>query len=294
MLCVSDGVVGLGTILSICHHFVDGSEMKRVFTIFNSVVLTIGLHLSLYHTFLISLQRFLVIYKERWSYFIFRKNRKYFACCFGWLVVSLGNCVLISPPSDFAPLDDVNVLAFVYHLHYNAYITYIRIFSMCLLSSTILLYLAATVIVMKSYKQITHIGHSTNVRVITVKSIQTGEPRASEIACTSFSAQRPVRINPGPSHVEQASQVAVHRRKRVVSILQLVGVLVSALVILTGPFVIAVAWPDIFSIQIRRIFLCPPFEEGRAYCFAAVCRSVGRSVGPSAVSVHFLRTGWTY
>jgi hypothetical protein len=42
----------------------------------------------------------------------------------------------------------------------------------------------------------------------------------------------------------------------------------------------------------------PPFEEGRAYCFAAVCRSVGRSVcrlvGSSAVSVHFLCKYWLH
>jgi hypothetical protein len=35
------------------------------------------------------------------------------------------------------------------------------------------------------------------------------------------------------------------------------------------------------------VFGYAPFEEGRAYCFAAVCRLVG----PPAVSVHFLCTG---
>ena len=40
---------------------------------------------------------------------------------------------------------------------------------------------------------------------------------------------------------------------------------------------------------VSTIFM-PPFEEGRAYCFAAVCQSVG----PSAVSVNYLRTGCTY
>jgi hypothetical protein len=37
-----------------------------------------------------------------------------------------------------------------------------------------------------------------------------------------------------------------------------------------------------------------PFEEGGAYCFAAVCLLVGRSVGTPAVSVHFLPTSCRY
>jgi hypothetical protein len=253
MLCVSDFLVGLVIVLAIFLSVVPGFQRGNVATILNTFFLSTGLHLSLYHTFLISFQRVLVISKEAWSSYIFGDNRKYFACVGGWVAIILGNSVLISPPSEFVTLDDVNALAFVYNGHYEGYIMYTRTLSISLLSLTVLLYLVAVVIMSKSYKKVTPIGHysTSHGTKVHVNDIEMTASGPSGNTCTISSVQGHVKVNP---RVQQSTQMGTHRRKKVISTLQLVGFLIAALVIFTGPFIVSMLWFDTFPLTIKRIF----------------------------------------
>jgi hypothetical protein len=254
MLCVSDSVAGLGIVFSTSLHLILGFQVNMVVAIVNVLLMITGLHLSLYHTFLISFQRFLVIWKEQWSSCIFRGNRKYYFCAVGWIGLVLGNCVFISPPMDIGTTANTGAILFVYKGHYQLYMMYTRFLSLTLLSSTILLYLAAIAVVLKTYRKVNPIGHLNNVRVIQVMEINTTESSPSENACTSSSVQNQVRVGQGTSQVQHSNWLNEQKRKKVVSTLQLVGLLITALVIFTGPFVVALLWSESFPIQISRVF----------------------------------------
>ncbi|XP_056020616.1 uncharacterized protein LOC130054550 [Ostrea edulis] len=258
MLCVSDFLVGLGATLSILRRTIPVFQMSKVFAIFNTLLMITGLYLSLYHTFLISLQRFFVICKEKWNSYIFCENRKYFVCIGGSIVIFIINCVLISPPmGEFGPPVNVNILSFVYNGHYAVYSIYIRFFTLFLLSSTVILYLVTMAYVHRTYRKISPIVDSNALRVIKI-NVQTIESHPSVKACTPPSVQDQVNVGPGRSRVEHSNQMDTLRRKKVVSTLQLVGLLITVHLIFTGPLLITLSWIDTISSRTRGILLCSP------------------------------------
>jgi hypothetical protein len=202
---------------------------------------------------LISFQRFLVIYEQKWSSYIFGGNGKYFVCVVGWVVIVLGNSVFISPPTEFGPPGNVNVFLFVYNGHYKIYITYIRVLCLFLLSSTVLLYLAAIVIVSKKHKKVTPMGHSNALRAKKEADIEMTVPGPSGTTSAAPSVSGQAKVNQGTSRV-QSNQMATLRLKKIISTLQLVGFLIVILVIFTGPFIVALSCCDNFPIQIKQAF----------------------------------------
>lgn len=148
MLCVSDFVVGLAFVFAILRQLLPAVRTSKVFAVLNSMLMTLGVSLSLYHTFLISLQRCLVICKEKWNNFVFHENRKYIVYVSGWIVILISNCLFISPPPD-SPTGDI--ISYAYNGHYKAFSIYMRSLTLALLFSTVLLYARTIVYMLKAY-----------------------------------------------------------------------------------------------------------------------------------------------
>jgi hypothetical protein len=245
MLCVSDFVVGVGIVFAIFRHFIPALQVSEGVIILHSLLMTVGIYFSLYNTFLISIQRFLVIYKEKWSYCLFGQNRKYFVCVGGWITIVITNCALISPPAkEIESLDDINILSFVYYGHYMAYKIYIRSVTLFLLSATVILYLVTIVYVNRSYRKV-----NPNVNSITLPAVRVIQVQPTAPGPSSYTGALPSVEGQGRPNV----QLAMIKRKKVISTLQLVGLLITVFLLFSGPLVITLSWFDTFSSRIRGI-----------------------------------------
>ncbi|XP_062572362.1 uncharacterized protein LOC134234330 [Saccostrea cucullata] len=248
MLCVSDFTVGLGIICALPSFIQPPLIRSTLFTVLQIVMMLNGLCLSLLQTFLISLQRYLVLCKERWNLFIFQHNRKYYVCIGSSFAVTLMNFVLISPPQRELDVLNDSALSFVYHGHYLAHSIYIKFLSLSLLSLTLILYSVTVRHVLKTYNKVNPIGNnmSINVRTIQVqmKPLHT-IPRTTSDRNTNC-------------HKNVQSRSRRHllslRQRKVVSSLKLVGVLIILLLICTGPFIFVV-WNDSASSNVNRVLI---------------------------------------
>jgi hypothetical protein len=258
MLSMSDFVVGLGAVLNILRRIIPILQMSQSFAIFNTLLMTTGLHLSLFQVFLISLQRCLVICRDKWSSYIFSGNRKYGVCIGGWSFIAISNSVLISPPTNpYNPHDSENRLLHVYGDHYMVYRIYMIFLILFLLSSIIILYMVTIVHMHQAYRKIHPIGHTFSSRVHVTKATnnQTTESRAPENIphTSSSSAQNQVDAGPERLQVGQSNKIVTLRHKKLVSTLQLVGLLITALVIFSGPLAVTLSWFDTVPPKIRGV-----------------------------------------
>ncbi|XP_048740100.1 cannabinoid receptor 1-like [Ostrea edulis] len=250
ILCVSDVLVGLGFIFGILRTVHPAFQTSKAFAVLNVLLTTTGLYISLYHTFLISLQRFLVICKEKWNTLIFQQNRRYFVCVSGWIAILISNCIFISP-HPASPGSDI--ISYVYNGHYQAYTIYIRFLTTSLLFSTVILYLVTIVYMLKTYRKISPTGDSNALQVIETINIHTIEPHPSQKACVFSCLPHQVRVRPIRSRGEASNQIGTLTRKKVMSTLYLVGLLITVLLIFTGPLVVTLSWRDTFPTRLRGI-----------------------------------------
>lgn len=154
MLSVSDYLIGLSNVCigpGIIFPYLHKCGILVVIQIF---LLTNGLYLSLLQIFLISLQRYLVICKEKWNPFFFSKKRKYIVCISSWALVTATNLSLLSPPEREFRFSEERFVAFVYGGLYPAFTFYNRFLTLTFLSTTIILYLITLRHVLKNFGKV--------------------------------------------------------------------------------------------------------------------------------------------
>lgn len=245
MLSVSDFTVAFGIMCIGLQHLVPALNRNKLLIVLQIILLSIGLHLSLFQTFYISLQRFLIICTENWNSYVFNENRKYCICIGGWVVVVIINLVLVSPPSrEFDPLKD-NIMSFVYHGHYSAQRTYNRVLTLSLLSLTIILYIITLVYVLVNHRK-NSMTRSNGVDIKTI-NVEIVHPPSSisrfHTNQKNVTPSPPLEEGPRRLYIESHNRLVTLRRKKAASTLYLVGFLIVVLLIFTGPLIVAM-WID--------------------------------------------------
>lgn len=238
MLSVSDYLIGLSNVCigpGIIFPYLHKCGTLVVIQIF---LLTNGLYLSLLQIFLISLQRYLVICKEKWNTFFFSKKRKYIVCISSWALVTATNLSLLSPPEREFRFSEERFVAFVYGGLYPAFTFYNRFLTLTFLSTTIILYLITLRHVLKNFGK---------VKPLPERSIQTQGGNPIQIHVIAF--EKPDNRISHPSQNEAAlrtnqntchSYFVKNRRRKVNETMFLVGLLILVLLVLTGPLIVAI------------------------------------------------------
>lgn len=251
MLSVSDYFIGLSNVCIGPGIIFPSLHKCRILVVMQIFLLTNGLYLSLLQTFLISLQRYLVICKENWNTFFFSKNRKYIVCISSWIVVTATNLSLVSPPEREFRFFEERFVAFVYGGLYPAFTFYNRFLTLAFLSSTIILYLITLRYVLKKFSKVEPLQESpirTQGNPIQIHVV------SSEKLDDRSSLPSPHEAALGTTQSTYHSQFVRNRRRKVNETMFLVGSLILVLLVLTGPLIVAILIDD--SSRFLRFSFC--------------------------------------
>lgn len=241
MLSVSDFFMGLATFSTGPRVIIPSLHRSRILAVVQICLMSNGLYLSLVQIFLISLQRFAIICTEKLNTYIFCENRKYFTCFGSWMVVIVGNLSFVSPPPREYNFVVDSFLTFVYNGRYLGYLFFNRLLTISLLSATIILYLITLRYVSK------HLGKLSNEKSKNVKvkpyQVFSVSGTETETRLTSLPSHRPNSPSPHQANkkiVRTAirSKLGDARHKKVKGTLTLVGILITVLIVLTGPLMV--------------------------------------------------------
>lgn len=262
LLSFCDLLVGLGFIVYAIRKLDEVLIHSKVLCIVQMVLFTNGILLSLFQTFLISLQRYLVICKTSWSNLLFQNSRKYIVCILNWMIIFIFTVGLISPPKDDKENNEIvcNV-QYVYNRNQIILEVFVRS-SVVFLVMTVVLYCITISHVVKMNKKI--------VPKNTSASLRQDVPLSQQVASNSSMVQqhRQVRIAwaqsknnhlpqketstckvsqlPKKSVSSQAiehEQITILRKRKIMNTIVLVGILMGFLVILSGPLIISLVVP---------------------------------------------------
>lgn len=261
LLSFCDLLVGLGFIVYAIRKLDEVLIHSKVLCIVQMVLFANGILLSLFQTFLISLQRYLVICKTSWSNLLFQNSRKYIVCISNWMIIFIFTVGLISPPKDDKENNEIvcNV-QYVYNINQIILEVFVRS-SVVFLVMTVVLYCITISHVVKMNKKI--------VPKNTSASLRQDVPRSQQVASNSSMVQqhRQVRIAwesknnhlpqketstckvsqlPKKSVSSQAiehEQITILRKRKIMNTIVLVGILMGFLVILSGPLIISLVVP---------------------------------------------------
>jgi hypothetical protein len=154
LLSFSDILVGIGFFIYSLRILIQSWTSSQILCILQITSQINGMYLSLFQTFLISVQRYLVICRTEWSNRLFQNNRKYFVCVLCWMVILVFSVGLISPPEEnLRDLHNKCSVTYVYSRHYAVFSAFIN-FGIMLLVLTILLYCITIRYVIKVNRQI--------------------------------------------------------------------------------------------------------------------------------------------
>lgn len=241
MLSVSDFFMGLATFSTGPRVIIPSLHRSRILAVVQICLMSNGLYLSFVQIFLISLQRFAIICTEKLNTYIFCENRKYFTCFGSWMVVIVGNLSFVSPPPREYNFVVDSFLTFVYNGRYLGYLFFNRLLTISLLSATIILYLITLRYVSK------HLGKLSNEKSKNVKvkpyQVFSVSGTETETRLTSLPSHRPNSPSPHQANkkiVRTAirSKLGDARHKKVKGTLTLVGILITVLIVLTGPLMV--------------------------------------------------------
>lgn len=241
MLSVSDFFMGLATFSTGPRVIIPSLHRSRILAVVQICLMSNGLYLSFVQIFLISLQRFAIICTEKLNTYIFCENRKYFTCIGSWMVVIVGNLSFVSPPPrEYNSVVD-SFLTFVYNGRYLGYLFFNRLLTISLLSATIILYLITLRYVSK------HLGKLSNEKSKNVKvkpyQVFSVSGTETETRLTSLPSHRPNSPSPHQAN-KKIVRTAIRtklgdaRHKKVKGTLTLVGILITVLIVLTGPLMV--------------------------------------------------------
>lgn len=237
MLSVSDYFIGLSNVCIGPGIIFPSLHKCWILVVMQIFLLTNGLYLSLLQIFLISLQRYLVICKENWNTFFFSKNRKYIVCISSWILVTATNLSLVSPPEREFRFFEERFVAFVYGGFYPAFTFYNRFLTLSFLSSTIILYLITVRYVFKNFSKVKPLQERpirTKGNPIQIHVLAFAKPDDR----TSLPSSHEAALNTTQNTCH--SQFVRNRQRRVNETIFLVGLLIFFLLVLTGPFMVAI------------------------------------------------------
>lgn len=207
-LSICDLSIGLSGFITSLRMLIPAWSGLYVPCILSSVVVGIGVFMSLFQTFLISFHRFLVAIGSPWNDRLLQGKRKYAIYSLSWSVVLALHYALIRPYSENLDICNIQI---VYGKNFKFFMGGYGITAMVLMLSTIILYLFTLNSVRKRYMR------------TYAWQIQNGGKATS---ATSSNKNTLYNTEAG--------------KKKVFESLKVVGMIISLLVLLTGPFVVVV------------------------------------------------------
>lgn len=261
LLSFCDLLVGLGFIVYAIRKLDEVLIHSKVLCIVQMVLFTNGILLSLFQTFLISLQRYLVICKTSWSNLLFQNSRKYIVCILNWMIIFIFTVGLISPPKDDKENNEIvcNV-QYVYNRNQIILEVFVRS-SVVFLVMTVVLYCITISHVVKMNKKIVPKNTSASLRQdvplsqqVASNSSMVQQHRQVRIAWESKNNHLPQKETstckvsqlPKKSVSSQAiehEQITILRKRKIMNTIVLVGILMGFLVFLSGPLIISLVVP---------------------------------------------------
>lgn len=240
-LSICDLSIGLSGFITSLRMLIPAWSGFYVPCILSTVVVAVGAFMSLFQTFLISFHRFLVAIGSPWNDRLLQGKRKYIIYSVSWSVVLVMHYALIRPTSKNSKI--CNVIT-IYGDNFQAFIAGYGTISMIIMLSTIILYLFTLNRVRKRY-----------IRTF-----------AWQVKNSHNHSQNATSAN---SSTENTLYITEAGKKKVFESLKVVGMIISLLVLLTGPFVI-VMFMTVFQ-----------FEPSHSLMFA-VCllASVNSAINP--------------
>ncbi|XP_065930283.1 cannabinoid receptor 1-like [Magallana gigas] len=170
------------------------------------VITAVGIFMSLFQTFLISFHRFLVSIDSPWNDRLLQGKRKYAIIFLSWSVVLILNYGFIRPTSKEIKMCNVKI---IYGNNFRSFIAGYGSMSMIIMLSTCIIYIFTLNRVRKRYSR------------TFAWQIENNQNRTST----------------NTSH-ENTLYITEVGKKKVFESLKVVGIIISLLVLLTGPFVI--------------------------------------------------------
>lgn len=207
-LSICDLSIGLSGFIASIRMLIPAWSGLYVPCILSSVIVGVGVFMSLFQTFLISFHRFLVAIGSPWNDRLLQGKRKYAIYSLSWSVVLALHYALIRPYSENLDICNIQI---VYGKNFKFFMGGYGITAMVLMLSTIILYLFTLNSVCKRYMR-------TYAWQIQIEHKTTSATSSNENTLYNTEAGK----------------------KKVFESLKVVGMIISLLVLLTGPFVVVV------------------------------------------------------
>lgn len=258
LLSFCDLLVGLGFVVFSVRKLGNRLTHSRLLCIVQTVLFTNGILLSLFQTFLISLQRYLVICKTSWSNLLFQHNRKYIVCILNWMVISIFTVGLISPPKEDI-MGECNI-DYVYKENHVVMEVFVRS-TIVFLVMTVVLYCVTIRHVVRMNRKIVPKGRDTTPHQLASNSqlhCQTSNQNTAVIQSTDLARENgnqpcsaalpPLDAiqshkNSVSSQATEHGQITTLRKKKIMNTFVLVGILMSFLIFLSGPLIVSLVIP---------------------------------------------------
>lgn len=217
MLSFSDLLVGLGYLsYAIQNLGYASSGFSKAMCIIKTAFVVSGTLMSLSQTFVIGLQRYLVLFHKNWNNALFKGSRKYTVCIVNWVVILIFSVGLISPQQEYSS-DIICHVEYVYNKFYTIFMAFNR-FIIILLVTTIIFYCITLRYIMKINKKVLPKQQDANQQTSTDQSTR--------------HAQRE----------EHQHQVI---GKKLGNTMTLVGLLLGCLLVCTAPFFLSFIFPEV-------------------------------------------------
>lgn len=265
LLSFCDLLVGLGFIVYAIRKLGEVLIHSKMLCIVQMVLFANGILLSLFQTFLISLQRYLVICKTPWSNLLFQNSRKYIVCILNWVIIFIFTVGLISPPEDDKENNEmVCDVQYVYNRNQIILEVFVRS-SVVFLVMTVVLYCVTICHVVKMNKKIVPKNANTSSQQNVSRSQQITSSQASNNS--TVQQHRQIRIaweckntplqqketlsrkvsqtpkKPVSLQAMEHGQIATLRKRKIMNTFVLTGILMGFLVFLSGPLIISLVVP---------------------------------------------------
>lgn len=252
LLSFSDLLVGLGYISYSFQNTVSQTEgFAKVMCILKTAFVTSGTLMSVWQSFVIALQRYLVLFHMEWNKRLFTGVKKYLVCSLIWLVILMFTVGLISPQQEY----NSNVIChveYVYEKHFDVFIT----FSRCI-AAIVLLTIVSYCVVLRYVIRIrkrkvfpVHQPYIIQVKPIPqhppqgesgIQTTSAGGTQDSTSGCQSNSlGRKEVMTQSSLTHQIMSST----KKKKLTNTIVLVGLLLGCHTLLTAPFFISLLFPE--------------------------------------------------
>lgn len=252
LLSFSDLLVGLGYISYTFQNMISQTEgFTKAMCILKTAFVTSGTLMSVWQSFVIGLQRYLVLFHMEWNKMLFTGVKKYLVCTFVWLVILIFTLGLISPQQEY----NSNVIChveYVYEKHFDVFITFNRcIVAIVLLTIVSYCVVLRYIIRLKKRKVFpTNSPYFIQVRPIPQHQ-QQDEPG---IHTTSADGKQDSRSGSQSNRLERNNiitqsplthqNMSATKKKKLTNTIVLVGLLLGCHTLLTAPFFISFIYPE--------------------------------------------------